>query len=210
MYVSIGGGGAYRTEDGGETWTLFSHHARPTSPGVMMFVSQTAAGAPPDVDPAAEFDMHCLRLDPKRPDRLWAQAHKGVFRSDDRGETWEDTSAGLASFHGFPLAVTRHEPDAVFVVPLEANSFRVCPGQLAVYRTTDAGKTWQALTSGLPGDGDYQSVYRAGLCTDGLDPEGLYLGTSNGQVYASLDLGESWTRLPGTLPPALSVACAAV
>lgn len=208
MYVSIGAGGGYRREDGGETWTLFSHHARPTSPGVMMFVSQASAGAPPEVDPAAEFDLHCLRLDPKRPDRLWAQAHMGVFRSDDRGETWEDVSTRLPSFHGFPIAVSRREPDSVYIVPLEANEFRVCPGQLAVYRTQDAGRSWERLTDGLPGDGDYQSVYRGGLDTDGLDPEGVYVGTSNGQVYASSDGGDHWRRLPGTLPPVLSVACA--
>jgi hypothetical protein len=208
MYVSIGAGGGYRSEDGGETWTLFSHHARPTSPGVMMFVSQASAGAPPEVDPAAEFDLHCLRLDPKRPDRLWAQAHMGVFRSDDRGETWEDVSTRLPSFHGFPIAVSRREPDSVYIVPLEANEFRVCPGQLAVYRTQDAGRSWERLTDGLPGDGDYQSVYRGGLDTDGLDPEGVYVGTSNGQVYASSDGGDHWRRLPGTLPPVLSVACA--
>jgi photosystem II stability/assembly factor-like uncharacterized protein len=210
MYVAIGGGGGYRSEDGGQTWTLFSHRARPTSPGVLLFVSQSAAGAPPDVDPQAEFDMHSLRLDAKNPDRLWAQAHMGVYRSDDRGETWADVSAGLPSFHGFPVAVTKREPDAAYVVPLEANDFRVCPGQFAVYRTSDAGKTWQALTRGLPGDGDYQSVYRAALDTDGLAPEGVYVGTSNGQVYASSDGGDHWSRLPGTLPPVLSVTPAVV
>jgi photosystem II stability/assembly factor-like uncharacterized protein len=208
MYITIGGGGGYRSEDGGETWTLFSHRARPQSPGVMMFVSQNAAGAPPEVDPLAEFDMHCLRLDPKKPDRLWAQAHMGVYRSDDRGASWADVSRSLPSFHGFPLAVTKTAPDAVFIVPLEANDFRVCPGQLAVYRTVDEGRSWERLTSGLPGDGDYQSVYRAGLCTDGLQPEGVYVGTSNGQLYAGSGLGESWARLPGTLPPILSVTCA--
>ena len=35
-----------------------------------------------------------------------------------------------------------------------------------------------------------------------------YVGTSNGQVYASIDGGDHWDRLPGTLPPVLSVTCA--
>jgi photosystem II stability/assembly factor-like uncharacterized protein len=76
-----------------------------------------------------------------------------------------------------------------------------------VYRTTDAGKTWDVLTEGLPGPGNYQSVYREGMDTDGLDPEGVYVGTSNGLAYASLDLGEHWEQLPGMLPPILSVTC---
>jgi hypothetical protein len=41
--------------------------------------------------------------------------------------------------------------------------------------------------------------------TDGLEPEGVYAGTSNGQLYASADGGDHWQRLPGTLPPVLSV-----
>jgi len=95
-------------------------------------------------------------------------------------------------------------------VPLEfqANNFRVCAGQFAVCRTRDAGKSWQRLADGLPGPGDYQSVYREGLDTDGLDPEGVYVGTSNGQVFASADGGDHWRRLPGTLPPVLSVTSA--
>ena len=36
----------------------------------------------------------------------------------------------------------------------------------------------------------------------------LLVGTSNGQVFASSDGGDHWQRLPGDLPPVLSVACA--
>ena len=72
----------------------------------------------------------------------------------------------------------------------------------------DAGSTWDRLTDGLPGPNDYQSSYREGMDTDGLDPEGVYVGTSNGQVYASIDGGDHWDRLPGTLPPVLSITCA--
>ena len=86
-----------------------------------------------------------------------------------------------------------------------AGNFRTAAGQFAVYRTEDPGGTWDRLTNGLPGPSDYQSVYREGMDTDGLEPEAVYVGTSNGQVYASSDGGESWQRLPGTLPPVLSV-----
>jgi len=207
MYLAISAGGSYVTTDGGEKWEMFSHHIMPSSPEARVFISQNAARAPAGIDPAAEFDTHRLRIDPKRPDRLWTQAHTGVFRSDDGGGTWEDVTPGLPSFHGFPIAVTRREPDAAFVVPLVMDEFRVCPGQFTVYRTRDSGQSWQSLTNGLPGPGDYQSVYREGLDTDGLDPEGVYVGTSNGQLYASPDGGEHWQRLPGTLPPILSVNC---
>ena len=97
-------------------------------------------------------------------------------------------------------------------MPLDTGpgNFRASSGQVAVYRTRDAGRTWDRLTDGLPGPGNYQSVYREGMDTDGLDPEGVYVGTSNGMTYASIDGGDRWSTLPGMLPPILSVACAAV
>jgi photosystem II stability/assembly factor-like uncharacterized protein len=180
----------------------------------MAEIAASAPGAtalPPDKDPAGLDELHRMRLDPKDPDRMWGQAHWGAFRSDDSGATWEDVTEGLPSFHGFPIAVTHRQPDAAYVVPLDygQDNFRVCPGQFAVYRTQDGGKSWQALTDGLPGPDDYQSVYREGLDTDGLEPEGVYVGTSNGQVFGSADGGDHWQRLPGTLPPIFSITCAA-
>jgi photosystem II stability/assembly factor-like uncharacterized protein len=215
VYLSVGAGGSYQSRDGGETWELFCHNAVPTDPRAVALIQQfivegVPAGVdrgPWDRDPAGLNELHHMRVDPKNPDRIWGQAHWGVFRSDDSGTTWQDVTAGLPSFHGFPIAVTRRGLDAVYVVPLDygQDNFRVCPGQLAVYRTRDAGRSWEALTKGLPGPYDFQSVYREGLDTDDLEPAGVYLGTSNGHVYASADLGESWTKLPGTLPPILSV-----
>jgi photosystem II stability/assembly factor-like uncharacterized protein len=101
--------------------------------------------------------------------------------------------------------VTRRQPDAAYIVPLVGDDSRVVNGQLTVYRTRDEGASWQPLTDGLPGPHDYQSVYREGLDTDGLEQENVYVSTNNGHVYASADGGDHWSRLPGTLPPVLSV-----
>lgn len=214
FFISISAGGSYQTRDGGQTWELCSHRALATTPAAKKFLAEIEemfpSSLPPNVDPAATDEMHKMRLDPKNPDRIWGQTHIGVFRSDEDAKNWQDVTHGLPSFHGFPIAVTKRGPDAVFVVPLEfeAANFRVCRGQFAVYRTRDSGCTWERLTCGLPGPSDYQSVYREGLDTDGLEEEGVYVGTSNGEVYASANGGDHWQRLPGTLPPILSVTCA--
>lgn len=227
MFVAISSGGSYVTTDGGQTWKLFSLTAIPTNDKARKWMAQmeTVFASPPPtmpeipmpervpgIDPLAIDEMHKMRIDRKNPDRIWTQTHVGVFRSDDGGAAWEDVTKGLPSFHGFPIAVTKRAPDAAYVVPLAYadfyDNFRVCDGQFAVYRTCDGGATWEACTNGLPGPHDYQSVYREGLDTDGLEREGVYVGTSNGQVYASLDGGDSWQRLPGTLPSILSVTCA--
>jgi photosystem II stability/assembly factor-like uncharacterized protein len=217
MYVAISSGGSFVTDDGGETWAMFSHAAIPTNERGRQFTTEISklfpgAPRPGDMDPLAIDEMHKMRLDPKDPQRMWAQTHVGVFRSDDAGATFEDVTPGLPSFHGFPIAITRRAPDAAYVVPLAFaglyDNFRVCDGQFTVCRTRDGGATWQPLTVGLPGPHDYQSAYREALDTDGLAPEGVYVGTSNGQVYGSTDGGDRWQRLPGTLPPVLSVTCA--
>ena len=219
IYLSVGAGGSYQSKDNGESWELFSHNAIPTDPRATKLIAEFAAegGTEPqdrgpwDKDPAGLNELHKMRLDAKNPERLWGQAHWGVFRSDDNGANWVDVTQGLPSFHGFPIAVTRREPDGVYVVPLDygQDNFRVSLSQFTVYRTRDSAKTWEPLTNGLPGPNDYQSVYREGLDTDGLDPEGVYVGTSNGEVFASADGGDHWQRLPGTLPPILSVSAAA-
>lgn len=214
LYASIASGGTYATSDGGKTWKNTSHNCIATNPGareMLKAMEDMDFGAefevPEGVDPAAANEFHKFRMDAKNPDRLWGQAHIGVFRSDDGGTSWDDVTEGLPSFHGFPLAVTKKAKDAAFVVPLEfaADNFRVCPGQFAVYRTTDSGKSWDRLDNGLPGPHDYQSAYRDAMDTDGCADEGVYVGTTNGQVYYGRDGGDRWERLPGTLPPILSV-----
>ncbi|HYM15895.1 MAG TPA: exo-alpha-sialidase [Dehalococcoidia bacterium] len=221
IYVAISAGGSFESHDAGSTWRVFSHTAIPATPQALQFTEEVnklfpSEGPPPDdIDPLAINEMHKMRLNRHDPDVIWAQTHVGVFRSADAGASWRDVTHGLPSFHGFGLAVSRRPGhDAAYVVPLAFagvyDNFRVCDGQFAVYRSRDAGDTWQSLTNGLPGPHDYQSVYREGMDCDGLDPEGVYVGTSNGEVYASGDAGDSWQRLPGTLPPILSVTAVAL
>jgi photosystem II stability/assembly factor-like uncharacterized protein len=213
IYAAISSGGTFLSEDGGASWRMISHTAISKDERSVAFIKglQERFGGPtmPDLDPLALDEFHKLRMDRKNPDRLWGQAHVGVFRSDDGGATWDDVTGGLPSFHGFPIAVTKGKQDAAFVVPIAYegmyDNFRVCDGQFAVYRTRDGGKTWERMTKGLPGPHDYQSAYRESMDTDGLDSEGVYVGTTNGQVFASTDCGDSWQQLPGRLPPILSV-----
>lgn len=218
VFVSISTGGAFVTKDGGKSWTMFARNLIAEDKRSVEWLGEMTKAfpdqpAPEGVDPLAVQEMHKMRISASNPDRLWTQTHTGVFRSDDAGASWHDVTEGLPSFHGFGLGVGR-SPDTAYVVPIAYagfyDNFRVCDGQFAVWRTRDAGKTWDGLTNGLPGPHDYQSVYREGMDTDGLESEGVYVGTTNGAVYASIDGGDRWSRLPGTLPPILSVTAAVI
>ena len=65
--------------------------------------------------------MHKVLVHPMNRDRIWQQNHCGVYRSDDRGTTWERLDGnGLPSDFGFPLMLDPRDPDAAFTIPEEA------------------------------------------------------------------------------------------
>ena len=81
-------------------------------------------------------------------------------------------------------------------------------GQAAVWRTRDAGSSWQRLDKGLPERDAHVGVLREGLAIDTFDEPGLYFGTSTGQVFASPDEGDTWTEIASYLPAISSVEVA--
>jgi photosystem II stability/assembly factor-like uncharacterized protein len=81
-------------------------------------------------------------------------------------------------------------------------------GKAAVWRTRDAGSTWQRLDSGLPQRDAHLGVLREGMAIDSRDTPGLYFGTSTGQVFASTDEGDNWTEIASYLPAISSVEVA--
>jgi len=89
---------------------------------------------------------------------------------------------------------------------LESDEFRCTPdARLRVYRTTNAGASWEALSRGLPQEQAFETVLRDGLTTDARNPTGLYFGTRSGKLFASSDAGESWTSVLEALPPVVCV-----
>ena len=150
--------------------------------------------------------MHKLLMHPAKPERLWQQNHCGVYRSDDRGDNWERLDGnGLPSDFGFGLALDPRDPDVAYTVPEEGAENRVTSGgRLGVYKTTDAGASWELLTDGLP-DKAWVAVLREGLAYDAFDPPGVYVGTQAGSIYVSPTAGADWVEVAENLPPILSI-----
>ena len=196
LWVGISAVGVFRTDDGGETWAL-------KNDGLEVV-------APDEDHEKLGSCVHRLVLDPTDPDRLFQQNHRGVFRSTDAGDTWARIDAGLPSTFGFPLVVHPREPGTLYVFPLESDERRLAiDGRPAVYRSTDAGGSWERLDAGLPED-SWVTVLRHGMAVDGLDPVGLYVGTTGGRVFHSADAGETWSALPAHLPRVNSLTAAVV
>ena len=195
--VAMSTGGVYRTTDGGESWS-------PANQGIKAYFFP---------DPYPEFGqcVHKLAAHPDVPDRMFAQNHHGVYRSDDGGAIWKSIADGLPSDFGFPIAVHPHEPETVYVFPLVADGNRIpTEAKCRVYRSRDAGSTWEALSTGLPDVPSYAPVLRDAMCTDAAGSAGVYLGTRDGCVYASADAGDTWTEVARHLPDVLTVRAAVV
>jgi hypothetical protein len=197
MAIAISTAGFYRTDDGGKSW-------QPRNNGVRAVFL-------PNKYPEFGQCVHKVVNHPVHPERLFLQNHWGLYRSDDWGDSWQDIANGVPSDFGFAMQMHPHDPDTVYIIPIQSDEFRVVPeGKLRVYRTTDAGKSWQPLTGGLPQHQAFENVLRDGLTADSHDPAGIYFGTRGGKLFGSADAGESWQELADALPPICCVKAAVV
>ena len=104
-----------------------------------------------------------------------------------------------------------HDPDTVYIVPIESDMYRCTPeGKLRVYRTRNGGESWEPLTRGLPQQNALECVLRDAMDTDALNPAGVYFGTRSGDVWGSSDGGATWATVMGGLPPVVCVKTAIV
>jgi hypothetical protein len=193
MYIAISAAGAFRSDDAGKTW-------RPINRGL---ISQYVL---PDPNAEVGHCVHRIAMHRSRPNVLFMQKHWDVMRSDDGGDSWHEISGNLPTDFGFPIEVHAHEPETIYVVPIKSDSEHYPPdGKLRVYRSRSGGNEWEALTNGLPQSDCYVNVLRNAMAIDSLDPCGVYVGTTGGQVYGSANSGDHWAPIVRDLPPVLSV-----
>jgi photosystem II stability/assembly factor-like uncharacterized protein len=192
MYVAISAAGAFRTDDGGETWMPINKGLR--------------SAQIPDQDAEVGHCVHRIAMHASNPQRLYMQKHWDVMRSDDSGDLWHEVSGNLPTDFGFPIEVHAHEPNTIYVVPITSDAHHFPPeGKLRVYRSRTGGNEWEALTNGLPQQDCYVNILRDAMAVDSFDSCGVYFGTTGGQVYASADSGDNWTAIVHDLPAVLSV-----
>ena len=190
--VAVSAGGVYRSDDGGETF-----HA--CNVGI-------EARFLPDPHPDHGQCVHKVAVDEGDPDTFWAQNHFGIYRSTDAGDHWENvgqpgTASGVPADFGFAVVTHPVDADTAFVFPLESDAQRWGPGARSrVYRTSDAGVTWEPCARGLPAGDTYLTVLRDSFAISPVPPYTLAFGTRSGHVFASVDNGDSWRQVAEYLP----------
>ena len=201
LYVGLSTGGLFETWDMGATWS-------PLNRGV-------AADFLPE---GSEYghDPHSVALHPRRPDRLYQANRCGLYRLDRPAESWVRIGQNMpqeVGDIGFPIVLHPRDPDTAWIVPMDgsAGGSRTSPGgRPAVYRTRDAGATWERQDHGLPREHAWFTVKRQAMASDSRGPVGLYFGTTGGEIWMSGDEGATWRSLVSHLPQINSIVAAEV
>jgi photosystem II stability/assembly factor-like uncharacterized protein len=191
----------WKTTNGGDSWAAISPDLTREDPGVPPNLDEaTAADAPQNKRRGV---VYTVAPSPLKASLVWIGTDDGYVQlTRDDGRTWQNVT---------PPALTPWSK----VVMMDASHFDVNAAYAAVdrhrledndphiYRTRDAGKTWQETTNGLPA-----GVYMQTVKEDPLRRGLLFAGTELG-VFVSFDDGERWQSLKLNLP-AVSVRDIAV
>lgn len=190
-YVAVASGGVWKTTNAGTTWT-------------------------PVFDDQNSYSIGCISMDPRNPSVVWVGTGEnnsqrsvsygdGVYRSEDGGKSWENM--GLkASEHIGKIVIDPRNSDIVYVAaqgPLWAAG-----GDRGLYKTTDGGKTWNAILAISKHTGVTDMVM------DPRDPDVLYAasyqrrrhvwtlinGGPESAIHKSVDGGKTWKKLTNGLP----------
>lgn len=189
LWVAISAVGVFRSADGGQS---FSRRDQGVTP-----VSDEEEGSEP------AYCVHGIVADPARPDRIWRQDHRGVYRTLDGGDRWERIENGLPAGFGFPV-LRDHASGRLFVAPLESDENRVpVGGRFSAYASDDDGDSWHVAGRGWPESPTFTGVLRGAAHASG-DGQ-VFLGTTAGTVWWTNDAGATWSMLPFTFPRILAV-----
>lgn len=190
-YVAAASGGVWKTVNAGTTWE-------------------------PVFDSEGSYSIGCIALDPVNPAVVWVGTGEnnsqrsvgygdGVYRSDNGGKSWENM--GLkSSEHIGKILIDPRNPNVLFVAsqgPLWGPG-----GERGLYKTTDAGKTWNCVLKISENTGVSDVVM------DPRTPDLMYAasyqrrrhvwtlidGGPESAIYKSTDAGSSWKKLKSGLP----------
>ena len=188
----VGSQHLWRSVNEGQSWEKISPDLTRADPKTM-----GDSGGPITKDQnGPEFYATIFTIAPSRQDRdtLWVGSDDGrVQVTRDGGKTWANvTPPDMPEFTRVSLIdASPHTPGAAYVA---GKRYQLDDRAPYVWKTSDYGRTWTKITSGIRGD-DFVQVVREDPVRKGL----LYAGTEHG-VYVSFDDGARWQSLSLNLP----------
>jgi len=197
-YAGAAEGGVFKTTDGGASWF-------------------------PTFDDESSLSIGSVAVDPNDPETVWVGTGEpnggggsvtyggtGVFRSTNGGATWTNTGLPESRYIG-RVVVDPSDSDRVFVAVLGA-MWSTSP-ERGVYRTTDAGGTWEQVHALNDSTGAVDVVVHptdsdlvwAAMWERTRAPDNLNYGGDGSGIWRSTDGGDSWSELTSGLPAGPSV-----
>ena len=168
-----------------------------------------------------------ILIHPRNPDIVYVAAvgdlwgpneERGVYRTHDGGETWDNVLHIDQHTGAIDLAMDPGDPNTIFAAMYQRQrtgwGFNGGGPGSGLYRTFDGGDSWTELTEGLP-DGDKGrigvdifrqdgNVVYALVEADARDPDAGFFGGGGGQsrsgLFRSLDRGDTWEKMSSTNP----------
>ena len=130
-------------------------------------------------------DVHQVATAPALQERVYANTAAAVFRSEDRGASWQSCSAGLSARYGRAIAVHPTDPDCL-LASVSKGPHQQVEGKL--YRSADAGRSWIHVTAGFPASTrDNIDTFQLAFSL-----RGTAWAAVEDTLYKSADRGTSW------------------
>jgi photosystem II stability/assembly factor-like uncharacterized protein len=188
----VAGNVVFQSDDYGERWKQISPDLTRNDPS-----TEGPSGGPIDLDQTGVEtfpDISALAVSPLSADVMWAGSADGLVHvTTDHGAHW-----ALVTPPELPqwAQISTIEPSHVTAgtAYLSASRYQWDDFHPYVYKTTDYGAHWSAMSDGLPDD-QYVFVVRQ----DPRDPRVLFAGTRS-TIYVSLNGGGAWQPLTLNLP----------
>ena len=184
--------GVMRSTDGGETWSDCSADLLRLAEQEPRLRCKLVS----DTEAEGMLDGHAICTSAADPDSVIIAVRMGLFRSRDKGKTWEDMRVDRFSpfTYGRDIKVSPQDPNTLYACLSVAASSK----DGALYRSQDLGKTWQRFDKVQP-HGTLMSV-----CLHHSDAKQVYIAARYGEVFGTQDGGETWRETP--LPRACSTS----
>ena len=195
--IYVGSQHVHRTTNGGQSWEVISPDLSTNDKSRQQF-SGGLTGDNIGVEYA--FTVMAIAESPREKGLIWTGTNDGqVQLTRDAGKTWVNVTKNIPNLPPWGtvgnIEPSRYDAATAY---LAVDLHQVNNRDPFVYKTTDYGKTWKAITNGIPRSMlSYAHCVREDPVRRGL----LYVGTENA-LYVSFDDGENWQPLQSGLPAA--------